>query len=90
LRATGIDVRFVPKADIGYCAVTVALRFRYASLCSSVQLKIETPLQGDDYLLEYYEDGDPKLPLCLDRRPAAGTTFYFGLSDNGVTDKSGK
>jgi hypothetical protein len=34
-----------------------------------VQLKIETPLQGDGYLLEYYEDGDPKLPVCLDRRP---------------------
>jgi hypothetical protein len=20
---------------------------------------------GDDYLLEYFEDGDPKLPVCL-------------------------
>jgi hypothetical protein len=25
-------------------------------------------LQGDDYPLEYYEDGYPKLPACLDRR----------------------
>ena len=25
-------------------------------------------LQGDDYQLEYYEDGYPKLPACLDRR----------------------
>src|SRR5262249_6615407 len=25
-------------------------------------------LQGDDYPLEYYEDGYPKLPSCLDRR----------------------
>jgi len=24
-------------------------------------------LQGDDYLLEYYPDGYPKLPACLDR-----------------------
>jgi hypothetical protein len=26
------------------------------------------PLQGDDYHLDYYEDGYPKLPACLDRR----------------------
>ena len=26
------------------------------------------PLQGDDYPLEYYEDGYPKLPAPLDRR----------------------
>ena len=25
-------------------------------------------LEGDDYPLEYYEDGYPKLPACLDRR----------------------
>jgi hypothetical protein len=25
-------------------------------------------LQGDDYPLEYYADGHPKLPTCLDRR----------------------
>ena len=25
-------------------------------------------LQGDDYQLEYYEDGFPMLPACLDRR----------------------
>ena len=25
-------------------------------------------LQGDDCPLEYYEDGYPKLPACLDRR----------------------
>lgn len=24
-------------------------------------------LEGDDYPLEYYEDGYPKLPACLDR-----------------------
>jgi len=24
-------------------------------------------LQGDDYPLEYHEDGYPKLPACLDR-----------------------
>ena len=28
-------------------------------------------LQGDDYPLEYHEDGYPKLPDCLDRRPKA-------------------
>jgi hypothetical protein len=28
-------------------------------------------LQGDDYPLEYYEDGYPKLPECLDRRRKA-------------------
>jgi hypothetical protein len=28
-----------------------------------------TALQGDDYRLEYYEDGYPKLPACLNRRP---------------------
>jgi hypothetical protein len=28
----------------------------------------DAPLQGDDYPLEYYEDGFPKLPACLDRR----------------------
>ena len=26
------------------------------------------PLQGDDYQLDYYADGYPKLPECLDRR----------------------
>ena len=25
-------------------------------------------LQGDDYPLEYYDDGFPKLPACFDRR----------------------
>ena len=25
-------------------------------------------LEGDDYQLDYYEDGYPKLPACLDRR----------------------
>ena len=25
-------------------------------------------LQGDDYQLDYYPDGYPKLPACLDRR----------------------
>jgi hypothetical protein len=29
-------------------------------------------LQGDDYPLEYYEDGFPKLPACLDRRAVRG------------------
>ena len=28
------------------------------------------PLEGDDYPLEYYPDGYPKLPSCLDRRKA--------------------
>jgi hypothetical protein len=28
-------------------------------------------LQGDDVTLEYYADGYPKLPACLDRRPKA-------------------
>jgi hypothetical protein len=27
------------------------------------------PRKGDDYPPEYYEDGFPKLPACLDRRP---------------------
>ena len=26
------------------------------------------PLQGDDVQLEYYQDGYPKLPACLNRR----------------------
>ena len=26
-------------------------------------------LNGDDYPLDYYEDGYPKIPDCLDRRP---------------------
>jgi hypothetical protein len=34
----------------------------------SVRLWDGPPLRGDDYLLEYYEDGYPKLPSCLDRR----------------------
>ena len=25
------------------------------------------PLQGDEYELEYYEDGYPKLPACLEK-----------------------
>ena len=29
-------------------------------------------LQGDDYPLEYYPDGYPKLPACLDRRRKPG------------------
>ena len=35
------------------------------------ELNRPTPgaLQGDDVQLEYYEDGYPKLPACLDRRP---------------------
>jgi hypothetical protein len=28
-------------------------------------------LKGDDYRLDYYADGYPKLPACLDRRPKA-------------------
>jgi hypothetical protein len=27
-----------------------------------------TALSGDDYPIEYYDDGYPKLPQCLDRR----------------------
>jgi hypothetical protein len=26
-------------------------------------------LQGDDYPLKFYEDGYPRLPICLDRKP---------------------
>lgn len=26
-------------------------------------------LQGDDYQLKFYEEGYPRLPTCLDRRP---------------------
>ena len=29
-------------------------------------------LQGDNYPLEFYEDGFPKLPACLDRRAVKG------------------
>jgi hypothetical protein len=32
----------------------------------------DPPLQGDDYPLEYYEDGYPKLPGCLDRGQSRG------------------
>ena len=28
-------------------------------------------LQGDDYPLEYHDDGYPKIPACLDRRKVA-------------------
>jgi hypothetical protein len=28
----------------------------------------DPPLQGDDYLLQYDENGYPELPACLDRR----------------------
>jgi len=28
----------------------------------------DPPLKGDDYPLEYYDDGYPKLAACLDRR----------------------
>ena len=31
-------------------------------------------LQGDDYPLEYYEDGYPKLPASLDRTSVRGLT----------------
>ncbi len=37
-----------------------------------LDLSVEIPtgaLHGDDYQLEYYADGYPKLPACLDRRP---------------------
>ena len=33
------------------------------------QVVLSEPLQGDDYPLDYYPDGYPKLPACLDRRP---------------------
>jgi hypothetical protein len=32
-------------------------------------------LQGDDYQLDYYPDGFPKLPRCLDRRPSRHKLF---------------
>lgn len=57
-------------------------------------------LQGDHYPLEYCEDGFPKLPACLDRRPGAiereplraepnhrpaGTSAADGCNDNGAS-----
>src|SRR6185437_8458252 len=38
---------------------------------TTYDLRGPTPgaLRGDDIELEYYEDGYPKLPACLDRRP---------------------
>jgi hypothetical protein len=30
--------------------------------------KGDPPLNGDDFPLEYYDDGYPKLPVYLDRR----------------------
>lgn len=33
----------------------------------------DKPLSGDDYPLEFYEDGYPKLPACLDRRRLGGS-----------------
>jgi hypothetical protein len=35
-------------------------------------------LQGDDYQLEYYDDGYPKLPscLCADRRRVGATRYH--------------
>ena len=46
------------------------------TVCSDAPARVFTngptpgALQGDDYPLEYYEDGYPKLPACLDRRAA--------------------
>ena len=33
----------------------------------------DPPLQGDDYPLEFYDDGYPKLPDCLRRKSATDT-----------------
>jgi hypothetical protein len=35
------------------------------------------PLQGDDFKVEYYDDGYPKIPKCLDRTP----TPFAGIGD---------
>jgi hypothetical protein len=32
----------------------------------------DEPLSGDDFYLEFYDDGFPKLPECLSRKRAKG------------------
>src|SRR5262245_8982922 len=39
-----------------------------ASAAPGADKPSDPPLRGDDYQLEYYEDGCPKRPACLDRR----------------------
>jgi hypothetical protein len=48
----------------------LASRSAASSPPSEPEHRCATPgaIQGDDYQLEYYEDGYPKLPVCLDRR----------------------
>jgi hypothetical protein len=43
-------------------------------------------LQGDDYPLEYYEDGYPKLPACLDRRALKAKAAMSGDHDIQVAE----
>ena len=40
----------------------------------------DPPLQGDDYRLEYHEDGYPKLPPCLGRRIKEATVMDEALN----------
>jgi hypothetical protein len=52
--------------------MTIERRLRPAILNTERVLKDEEstaqPVNGDDFQLEYYSDGYPKLPECLDRR----------------------
>ena len=52
--------------------MTIERRLRQAILNTERVLKDEEstaqPVNGDDFQLEYYSDGYPKLPECLDRR----------------------
>jgi hypothetical protein len=47
-------------------------------------------LQGDDYPLEYYEDGYPKLPARLDRRRAPnGAPTISESAEIGLSKETG-
>jgi hypothetical protein len=54
-------------------ALTVEPKLRQSIIETEWLLKEDEPnshcLSGDDIQLEYYEDGYPRLPECLDRRP---------------------
>jgi hypothetical protein len=62
-----------PATSDGRARACARGRFVYPKSGAKVPVNGPTPgaLQGDDYPLEYYEDGYPKLPACLDRRPKA-------------------
>jgi hypothetical protein len=53
--------------------LTIAQKLRQTILDTEQLLKDDEPtsrvLVGDEIKLEYYDDGYPKLPDCLDRRP---------------------